>query len=126
MMCVKVDDEEVGGVVQMASLCKAQLQRDFIRNTAHSVAKHNGPSDLSLSLSLFLSFFSGTAVLPAPMGNGPHVCRGLAHMHRHTAVAQELAHAYTYTKRKHRTTFRHKRKSEKLIQTQNTRHTHCP
>lgn len=76
----------------MASFCKAQLQRDVIRDTAHSVVKHNGPSDPSLSISFSL-FFSETAVLPAPMGRGPHVCRGLAHMHRHTAIAQELEHA---------------------------------
>lgn len=83
-------------MVQMPSLCKAQLQRDFIRNTQHSVAKHNGPSDLFLSLAFSLALFlfllfSWTAVLPAPMGNEPHICRGLAHMHRHTAIAQELA-----------------------------------
>lgn len=108
----KIDDEEEGGVVQMVSFCRAQLQKDVFRDTAHSVAKHNGPSDPSLSF--FLSLFSGTAVLPAPMGNGPHVCRGLAHMHRHTAIAQELAHACTCTERKHTARFRHKRKSEKL------------
>lgn len=79
----------------MASFCKAQLHGYVIRDTAHSVAKHNDPSDPSLSLFLFLCLFSETAVLPAPLGNRPHVRRGPAHMHRHTAVAQELAHACT-------------------------------
>lgn len=107
------------------SFCKAQLQRDVNRDTAHSVGKHNGSSDPSLFLILCL--FSRTAVLPAPVGNRPDVCRGLAHMHRHVAIAQELAHVYT--ERKHTATVicvSEKRKLEKLIQTQRTRHMDCP
>lgn len=104
----------------MVSFCKAQLQRDVNRDTAHSVAKHNGPSDPSLSL--ILSLFSGTAVLPAPMGNGPDVCRGLAHMHRHIAVAQELAHICTCTDRKHTAIFRQEEVRETHLDTKHSSH----
>lgn len=75
MKCVKVDDEEEGGVIQIASFCKAQLQRDVIRDTTHSVAKHNGSSDPSLSLFFFLFSLGQLFFLP-PWAMG-HISTGV-------------------------------------------------
>lgn len=127
MKCVKVDDDEDGGVCLFRWCLSVRPScREMLSETQCTVWPNIMVPVIPVSLSFILSLLSGTAVLPAPMGNGPHIYRGLVHMHRHTAIAQELAHACTRTKRKHIATFRHKRKSKKLIQTQSTRHTLLP